>query len=100
LDHIEKYIKEEQPQSKFDIKKRVLSINNINRNDIMIEFDANNFNGNKHMEFIKQIPLIIKDSGEIGIMNCDVFTFNISKINPVEKHLIHADDPCYINKLL
>jgi len=98
--YIEKYIKEEQIQSKFDIKKRVVLFTNDNRNDIMIEFDAKEFNGNNHMEFIKQIPLIVKDSGEIGTMKYDIFTFDISKIESIEKILIHADNPLYINKLL
>jgi len=96
---IEGYIAIEQCISKFDIRRRVKGIDEDRTNDILVEFDGANFE-QRHVEFIKQIPLMIHDSGEIGIMEYDIFNFTIDRINSIEGRLINADNPWYINQLV
>jgi hypothetical protein len=64
-----------------------------------VRFDATHFNQSQ-MNIIKQFPPLIKDSGEIGIMEYDIFTFDIRNINQIEKKLIHADSPWYVNQII
>jgi glycosyltransferase involved in cell wall biosynthesis len=96
---IDTYIAAEQCISKFDIRRRIKKIDEDKLNDVLIEFDGSQFNQN-HMNLIKQLPLMIQDSGEIGIMEFDIFKFDIRRINSIEGRLINADNPWYINQLL
>jgi GT2 family glycosyltransferase len=96
---IEKYIKLEQAISKFDIRRRIKPIDENKVNDILIEFDGNQVEPN-HVNIIKQLPRMIQDSGEVGIMEFDIFTLDIRRIMSMEKKLIHADEPWYINQLI
>jgi glycosyltransferase involved in cell wall biosynthesis len=98
-DNIKRYIEQEQPHTKFDLSKRILPSTSNYSNDIIVRFDATHFNQSQ-MNIIKQFPPLIKDSGEIGIMEYDIFTFDIRNINQIEKKLIHADSPWYVNQII
>jgi hypothetical protein len=93
------YINTEQLISKFDITRRVSPIFESNlQHAIIVEFDGKEF-ANHHVNFIKQLPLMISDSGEIGIMEYDIFRFTINQLSSLENRLVHADNPWYINNL-
>lgn len=96
------YIKSEQPNTSFDLSKRVLVINNndpIAENDIVIEFDATKLT-NENIQLLQQIPQIIADSGDIGTFELDIFKLDISNIERFEKYLIEIDNPYYTSQLL
>lgn len=95
---IEVYIFQEQKISKFDIAQRVKSFTEEKMNDIVIEFDGKSFT-NEHVNLLKHFPAIIKDSGEVGDMECDIFTFHIKTLNQLQEKLIHADNEWYIKQL-
>lgn len=92
------YIDMEQEFTKFRLQNRVKSYNQERTNDIIVEFDASQLR-NDHLNLIKQLPLMIKDSGEVGIMEFDIFRLDIRKMEEIQNKLIHADDPWYVNQL-
>jgi glycosyltransferase involved in cell wall biosynthesis len=95
------YIKSEQPNTSFDLSKRVLVNNNdpIAENDIVVEFDATKLT-NENIQLLQQLPEIIQDSGNVGTFELDIFKLNISNIESFEKHLIKVDNPYYTSQLL
>lgn len=93
------YIAAQQEISKFDMKRRIRPITEEPTNDIVIRFDGTKF-VQQHLETLKQLPLMIKDSGELGIMEFDIFTLDIRKLDQLESHLVNADDPWYVSQLL
>lgn len=96
---IEGYIHHEQPQTKFDLRRRIKHIDEEKTNDIIVEFDGKEFR-TEHYNGLKDMSLMIQDSGEIGIMEYDIFRFTINRINSIEGRLINADNPWYINQLV
>jgi glycosyltransferase involved in cell wall biosynthesis len=87
---IDDYIYREQPNTKYDLKKRVFHIgmnDPMGENDIVVEFNTNLFNQNSY-NIIQQLPDIIKESGEIGIFELDIFKITISYLKTYEKDLI------------
>ncbi len=96
---IDQYIKDEQPKTKFDLSQRVKVFGSETPNDILISFDGPKFT-NAHLDVIKQLPLMINDSGEQGsVMEFDIFKLDIRFINPIEHRLINADAPWYVKQL-
>jgi hypothetical protein len=86
----DQYIQKEQPNTKFDLKKRIL-ITRYNdpysENDIVLEFDGRNFNQNSY-NIIQNISEIITESGEVGTFELDCFKITINSIQSYEKDLI------------
>jgi len=85
------YIKQEQPNTFFDLNKRVCTIHKIAQNDVVVEFDAKLLNSNERFQFLTQLPQVLKDSGEIGEMEYDIFKITINKLETYEKELIKCD---------
>lgn len=93
------YIAKEQPRTKFDMQRRVKNSFEIaGTNDVVVTFDVFKFKPH-HMDFIKQLPLILKDSGEIGVMEHDIFKLTISALTDYSEKLVHSDEQWYLNKL-
>jgi GT2 family glycosyltransferase len=88
VEEIGDYIQREQPNTKYNLDKRVLLIDNtsIEKNDIIIEFDSTKLTNNS-FQIIQQLPEIIQESGEIGEFELDIFKITINNINP--QNLIH-----------
>jgi glycosyltransferase involved in cell wall biosynthesis len=96
------YIDQEQPNTKFDLTKRILSIkynDPIGQNDIVVEFDGRQLNG-QNFQLLQQLPEIIKESGEIGTFELDIFKITINSLQTYEKELITLDSPHYLKQLL
>jgi len=84
------YREKEQPNTKFDITKRVptLEYNDPKgENDIVVEFDARNFS-QQSFQIIQQLPEIIKQSGEVGEFELDIFKITIYSITEYQNDLI------------
>jgi len=89
-DIIDIYIDREQPNTKFDLTKRVFTLTNNTpewENDIVIKFDANQLN-QQNFQIVQQLPEIIKESGEIGEFELDIFKVVISHIEEYQNNLI------------
>ena len=85
------YIEKEQPNTKFDLTKRVLHLG-LNypegENDIVVVIlDASQI-GNHNFQYIQQLPEIIADSGAIGEFKLDCLTVIINHLETYEKNLI------------
>jgi hypothetical protein len=91
---IDSYIEKEQPNTSFDLTKRVFHIGHndpIGENDIVIEFDATQL-GNHNFQYIQQLPEIIADNGDVGEFKLDCFNIIINNIETYEKNLIKRNE--------
>ena len=89
-DIINTYINKEQPNTKFDLTKRIFLINNNDphgENDIVIEFDAFKLT-QQNFQIIQQLSEIIKESGEIGRFELDIFDVEIYHLEEYQNNLI------------
>ena len=84
------YIEQEQPNTKYDLTKRVLNAN-LNHpegeNDIVVTFDGPSLNQH-NFQYIHQLSQIIKDNGEVGEFELDIFTVIINNIEEYQNNLI------------
>lgn len=87
----DEYIRKEQVNTSYDLSKRVHEFNtesfSMDNIDILIEFDANQFN-QQSFNIIQNLSDIITDSGELGIFKLDIFDINITNLQTYEKELI------------
>ena len=83
----EDYIKKEQPDTQFDLNERIYSIDSDKTNDIIIRFDAEKLTP-QNFQIIVNLSEMLKDSGEVGEMEYDIFKFNIKSLNTYEKEII------------
>ena len=81
------YIKKEQPNTKFDLQERIKPYDNEKQNNILVSFDASKLT-NQNFQLLTQLPEIIKDSGEIGTFNLDIFTVDIVHMIEYQNNLI------------
>jgi GT2 family glycosyltransferase len=84
------YIDREQKNTSYELNKRVFSLTNNNpewENDVVIEFDVNQLN-QQNFQLLQQLPNIIKESGEIGTFELDVFKIVISHLEEYQDNLI------------
>jgi hypothetical protein len=87
---VNKYIEEEQPNTQFDLKKKIHSQHLNPVNDIVIRFDCQLLNSN-NFQIIVNLSEILQDSGEIGTMNLEIFSFDIKTIKSYEKDLVFCN---------
>jgi len=89
-DIIDIYIDREQENTTFNLSKRVFIESNndpIGENDIVIEFDANQLT-QQNFQLLQQLPSIIKESGEVGKFELDIFTIEINHLEEYTNNLI------------
>jgi len=84
---VNKYIEEEQPNTQFDLSKKIHSSYMETNNDILVSFDCNQLNAN-NFQVLVNLSEIIQDSGEIGEMEHEIFKLNIKSLKTYEKDLI------------
>jgi glutaredoxin 2 len=78
------YIQSEQLNTSFDLSNRVFGLSEVPIGDIVIEFDVSKLT-TSNVEILKNLPLIIKDSGYIGQFELDIFKIKIYSL--VERQL-------------
>ncbi len=84
------YIDKEQPNTKFELDKRVFCIGYNDphaENDIVVEIDASHMT-NQDYVYIQQLSEIIQDSGELGTFQIGNLNITIHHIETYEKDLI------------
>ena len=89
-DYIGEYTKEEQPDTQFNLDERVKMYGNSKvseLHDICVEFDCRMLNAN-NFQTIVNLSEIIQQSGELGVMEYDIFKFYINSMDTYEKDLI------------
>jgi len=86
---VNKYIEEEQPNTQFDLSKKLHSIHTEPDNDVIIRFDASKLN-QSNFQIIVNLSEILQQSGEVGEMELEIFEFYINKLDTYEKELINV----------
>jgi glycosyltransferase involved in cell wall biosynthesis len=84
------YMDQEKSNTSYDLSKRVLCIgynDPIGENDIVIEFDATQLNP-QNFQLLTQMHSIIKDSGDVGEFEIDIFRIVISHLEEYQNNLI------------
>jgi len=81
------YIKEEQPNTQFDLSKKIHSEHIEPKNGVVVEFDCNKLNSN-NFQVLVELSSILKESGEVGEMELEVFKLKIQSLKTYEKELI------------
>ena len=89
------YVELEQENTSFDLSKRVLTIENndpILENDIVVEFDLLKFSP-ESFSILQQLPNIIKENGEPGTFELDIFNITITSMPEYQNDLIFISKP-------
>jgi len=81
------YVNEEQKDTAFDLSDRIKPYDNEKNNEILVSFDATKLTADS-FQVIINLSEILRDSGEEGHMEYDIFTFHINSLNRYEKDLI------------
>jgi glycosyltransferase involved in cell wall biosynthesis len=81
------YIEQEQPNTKFDLKEKIKSYYDEKQNDILISFDCSKLT-QQEFQLLQSMPEIIKESGEIGSFELNIFRIDINKMDEYQNNLI------------
>lgn len=81
------YIAKEQPNTKYDLSERIKPYDNEKQNEILVSFDGSKLT-QQSFQVIQQLPDIIKQSGEVGTFELDIFTIDIIQMNEHQNSLI------------
>ena len=81
------YIQEEQPNTQFNLIDKLHSIGAEKQNDVIVKFDASKLNA-ENFQIIVNLSQMLKESGEIGEMEYDIFKFDIKSLETYEKNLV------------
>ena len=84
---VNKYIENEQPDTQFDLKKKIHSQHTEPKNDVVVSFDCNKLTPD-NFQILVELSSILQQSGEVGEMEYDIFKFNIKSLKTYEKDLI------------
>jgi glycosyltransferase involved in cell wall biosynthesis len=89
-DYIHEYKKEEQPNTLFNLDDRVKMYGTADitdYHDIVVEFDARMLTS-QNFQILVNLSDLLRDSGEVGEMEYEIFKFHIKSLNTYEKNLI------------
>ena len=89
-DCIGEYKKEEQPNTIIDLDEKIKLYGHSKiseLHDICVEFDCNDLTMH-NFQILTNLPKILRDSGEVGEMELEIFKFWIKSLNTYEKELI------------
>ena len=89
-DYMSEYIREEKLNTTIDINEKIKLYGTADITkfaDIVIDFDASSIT-QKEIDVITNLPKILEDSGEVGVMEYGIFTFYINSLKTYEKDLI------------
>jgi len=84
------YVEMESGNTHYDLSKRIAFIGNqtpSDYEDIIVEFDATKLT-NENIQFLFQLPSVLKDSGQIGKMEWDIFYITINSLKEYQADLI------------
>jgi len=84
---VNKYIENEQPDTQFDLKKKIHSQHIKPKNNVVVSFDCNKLNSD-NFQILVNLSEILQESGEVGVMELEIFKFDIKSLETYEKDLI------------
>ena len=86
---VNKYVEEEQPNTQFDLKKKIHSDHIEPKNNVIVQFDCR-FLTPQNFQILVNLSDILKESGEVGEMELEIFKFSIRSLDTYEKELINV----------
>ena len=89
-DYIQEYKNEEQPNTLFNLDDRVKMYGTADiteYHDIVVEFDAKMLTS-QNFQILVNLSDLLRDSGEVGEMDYEIFKFHIKSLETYEKDLI------------
>ena len=84
---VNKYIKEEQKNTQFDLSNKIHSDRIKQKNNVIVKFDCNELNQD-NFQIIVNLSEILQESGDVGEMELGIFKLNINSLKTYEKDLI------------
>jgi hypothetical protein len=84
---VNQYIKEEQKDTQFNLSKKIHSQHIEPKNDIVVKFDVNKLTP-QNFQILVNLSEILRDSGEVGTMQLEIFHLDIKSLDTYEKDLI------------
>jgi len=84
---VNQYIKEEQPNTQFDLSKKIHSQHIKPKNNVVVKFDCNLLTS-QNFQILVNLSEILEESGEAGEMELEIFKLHIKSLNTYEKELI------------
>lgn len=93
IGRLQDYIEQEQSNTKFDLRKRVLTIDKNypeGENDVVVVFDANRFT-QQTFELIQNISDIVTSTNDTGEFEIDCLTIIINSLETYEHNLIKLE---------
>ena len=79
-----KYITLEQPNTKFDLRNRIKPYDNEKQNDILVEINDGRLVNTNNFYYINELTSILKDSGEPGEFELDIFKITINQLEEIK----------------
>jgi len=86
---VNKYIEEEQPNTQFDLKKKIHSDHIEPKNNVILQFDCR-FLTPQNFQILVNLSEILQESGEVGQMELEIFRVSIRSLDTYEKGLINV----------
>ena len=83
------YVKNEQPNTQFNLSKKIHSDHIEPENDVVVRFDASKLNTD-NFQILVNLSEILQESGEVGEMELEIFKFEIKKLKTYENDLINV----------
>ena len=84
---VNNYIEKEQPNTTYNLSKKIHSDHFKPKNDVVVKFDCSLLNNN-YFQVLVNLSKILKDSGEVGEMELEIFKLEIKSLKTYEKELI------------
>ena len=84
------YVKQEPPNTQFDLSKKIHSDHIEPENDVVVKFDASKLTP-ENFQILVELSEILKESGEVGEMELEIFKFKIKSLDTYEKGLIKVE---------
>ena len=81
------YVESEQEDTLFNLCKRVIPFQSKPKNDIIVEFDCRLLTP-QNFQILVNLSEILKESGEIGEMELEIYKLRINKLEDYSKELI------------
>ena len=85
------YVAKEQLSTAYNLKDRVRTNGFSHKdkpNNILVRFDGNKLT-NENFQLLHQLPLIVKETNEVGQFEIDIFTITIKDLTEYQNNLIH-----------
>ncbi len=83
------YIKTEQPDTQFDLTKRCRPSSEEPKNNVIVKFNCRLLTP-QNFQILVNLSQILKESGEVGEMELEIFKFNIESLDSYEKELVNV----------